>query len=357
MPPDTFFQDINPVTNNDNALNNYSRWFNILLDSLTSDRVNNISKLVPKISILMNRANIKYQSQHVNVIMGKQIIAWGSGYIWNPTDVINNKNPMDPTCQPKGVTALNVDVSPSENLLITGVFAPKEKFKSSNEGLRIKYFGNNSDVALSWSLKGNRVINLFYPDNVLFSYGLDYNFVSSNGHNLWLECSYEQPYYWGKKDSLSSDKIFDEKQNVQSIIGYQYAFSKVRLITELYYNQIGYTHKNRPKVDSNGKLVSSDTNKIPNVLLVKALMGEIAGTGFLYYDIGCMYTINRHHSIRAFSLLNLADMSLMVRPEYEWSPLQCLRVNLIADIFVGNKSATELGSFKSNISFSASYLF
>jgi hypothetical protein len=350
-------QDFDSSEPTEDPLNMYKRLFKLLGDSLTSNNVKSVTKLLPKVALLMNRANVKFKSDYVNIILGKQVIAWGSAYAWNPTDVINNKNPSDPTRQPKGVMALNFDISPRENLLLSGVFAPGENFETSNSGLRFKFFGNNSDIALSWAYKGNRLINNSLPDNTLFTFGLDYNLVTNKGHNIWFEAAYEQPFYKGKKDTLNGKPELEEQVNIQSMIGYQYAFSKVRLITELYYNHIGYSPKNRPKILDNGTLVSSDTTKSPDELLLKTLMGEIAGTGFMYYDLGLLYTINRHHSIRAFGLLNLADYSFIIRPEYEISPLQNVKVNFTSAIFIGNKEKTELGSFKSNISFSISYLF
>lgn len=42
--------------------------------------------------------------------LGKQQLAWGTGYTWNPTDVFHDKSALDPTYEKEGVSALRAEV-------------------------------------------------------------------------------------------------------------------------------------------------------------------------------------------------------------------------------------------------------
>ena len=52
---------------------------------------------------------IKYIFSEFDVTIGKQQISFGSGYAWNPTDLFNVKNLVDPTDEKKGHKALRID--------------------------------------------------------------------------------------------------------------------------------------------------------------------------------------------------------------------------------------------------------
>jgi len=63
------------------------------------------------------RAWINYDSQHVQVKIGRQRVAWGTGRVWNPTDRFN---PIDPTA-----------LEPDEKTGVDGLFS---EFRYSNSG-------------------------------------------------------------------------------------------------------------------------------------------------------------------------------------------------------------------------------
>ncbi len=54
--------------------------------------------------IFIDNIYLSYYSDHFNFRIGKQQLPWGSGYIWNPTNIFHKKNPLDPTYELIGVT-------------------------------------------------------------------------------------------------------------------------------------------------------------------------------------------------------------------------------------------------------------
>ncbi|MBX7098257.1 MAG: hypothetical protein K1X89_11135 [Myxococcaceae bacterium] len=60
----------------------------------------------------------------LNLLIGKKRLTWGSGFAYNPTDVLNlRKDPTDPTGQRSGVWLARVEV-PLEYVTFSAVFAP-----------------------------------------------------------------------------------------------------------------------------------------------------------------------------------------------------------------------------------------
>jgi hypothetical protein len=67
----------------------------------------------------------------LNVLVGKKRITWGSGFAFNPTDVINPpKDPTDPNFQRAGNWVARIE-SPFEKFTITGLFAPQALYTQS----------------------------------------------------------------------------------------------------------------------------------------------------------------------------------------------------------------------------------
>ncbi len=61
----------------------------------------------------------------LNLLAGKKRITWGSGFAFNPTDLINPpKDPTDPNAQRAGNWVMRVE-APFEKLTFTGLFAPE----------------------------------------------------------------------------------------------------------------------------------------------------------------------------------------------------------------------------------------
>jgi hypothetical protein len=63
----------------------------------------------------MDRALIKLYFGSFDLIFGKQQIAWGTGYAFNPTDTWNIKDPLNPNGAKIGVLAANLNFFFGEN--------------------------------------------------------------------------------------------------------------------------------------------------------------------------------------------------------------------------------------------------
>jgi hypothetical protein len=75
---------------------------------------------------------------HLNIMVGKKRVVWGTGQAFNPTDVINPpRDPTDPNFQRAGTYLLKVD-APFEKFTLTALAAPKALYTSA--GLPYAFF-------------------------------------------------------------------------------------------------------------------------------------------------------------------------------------------------------------------------
>ncbi len=59
-------------------------------------------------SIDLDRALITWHGPGFSIEIGRQPLAWGAGYAWNPTNVFDRKSLLEPTREPRGLDALRI---------------------------------------------------------------------------------------------------------------------------------------------------------------------------------------------------------------------------------------------------------
>ena len=79
----------------------------------------------------LDNAYIKMAFKRFDVTAGKQQISLGTGYVWNPTDVFNIKDPLDPTYEQPGHNAIRVDVPLGSDYTFTTIYSPDDEWKNS----------------------------------------------------------------------------------------------------------------------------------------------------------------------------------------------------------------------------------
>lgn len=294
------------------------------------------SSYIPKLSIVLDRANIKYKGKMFNVTVGNQLIAWGSGYAWNPTDVINKKNPLDPMSPPKGVGALALDFAPFDQLVFSTVVVPSNRIEEWTEAIRLKYFGKRIDISLSTAFIGGKVRRLLDEENKQRKIiGLDLNWITKRSGNWWIE------------SVVDLSKVEGEYGlgNIQQVIGYQREVGdKVRCFAEMYTNLMGSFEPITNVEELQGQL--------PYIAA-----GDMAGIYALYGGLGVIYNVNNNLELKTASIINGIDKSGGLMPMVQWYPHKKFKLAVTSNLFWGNKRKTEFGSFKHKVESSVVYLF
>jgi hypothetical protein len=96
----------------------------------------------------LDNACIKLGFKYFDLTLGKQQISVGTGYAWNPTDIFNIKDLLDPTYEQPGHNALRLDFFLGSLSSLSVLISPGENWDDSARMLRFKTRAARFDLSL-----------------------------------------------------------------------------------------------------------------------------------------------------------------------------------------------------------------
>jgi len=97
----------------------------------------------------LDNAYIKLSFKQFDLTVGKQQISLGTGYVWNPLDVFNIKDVLDPTYEQPGHNAIRLDVPLGSMSTVTTLFSPEDNWENSAKLLQFKGQISHFDFSLN----------------------------------------------------------------------------------------------------------------------------------------------------------------------------------------------------------------
>jgi hypothetical protein len=286
------------------------------------------SSFYPKETLVMDRALIKLYFGSFDLIFGKQQIAWGTGYVFNPTDIWNIKDPTDPNGSKIGVLAANLDFFFGENSSLNIIAAPGSNFDHMKYGFRIKSTAGRYEYSLS-AIRDNSddaaLLNI--PERLQL--GADFSGEIINEIGFFGEAAISNPRYAGMEMN-ETDSVY-----IQFCTGFDYTFkSGLYLLGEYYYNGIGKRDYRNYDLKSFTRLTG----------------GEMSGLAQNYISAVVKYPFLNDYSCTLISLVNMDDLSCALIPELEYSFHQNISVRLNSNLYTGSSSRSEFGGLLNKIS-------
>jgi hypothetical protein len=104
--------------------------------------------LVFKDEIVLDNAFLRIKLPQFDVTLGKQQISTGSGYLWNPTDLFNQKDLFDPTYEQPGHNAIRLDIPLASRLNGLVLYAPSTDWATSTRLISLKVGFGHFDYTL-----------------------------------------------------------------------------------------------------------------------------------------------------------------------------------------------------------------
>lgn len=219
-----------------------TRWN--ILDFLSSNVTSEVTPGMESFYVLpfsnrtfLDNAYIKLSFKYCDLTVGKQQISLGTGFAWNPTDVFNIKDMLDPTYEQPGHNAVRLDVPIGSSYTLTALYSPDDTWKNSAKMIQIKGRISHFD----YSLIGIEKVWRFH-DYTRFDFE-NMNFVelpekrqllgaSTAGELLGLGVWAEYAYNW-----MEHSEDFYEL-----VVGTDYTFDfQTYLMVEYYRNKLGKT--------------------------------------------------------------------------------------------------------------------
>ena len=98
--------------------------------------------------IFLDNAYARIRYKKADITIGKQQLNMGTGYTWNPTDLFNVKDVLDPTYEQTGHNAVRLELALNSRLSIDSYFSPGEEMKDSGAMLKLKSNVGRFDVSV-----------------------------------------------------------------------------------------------------------------------------------------------------------------------------------------------------------------
>jgi len=282
----------------------------------------------------IDRLNIRFRLGKVDLILGRQVISFGVGFVWKPADLVGTFSPMELDQEYKpGVDAIRMNIALGDFTELAAVFAfggPRCSSIRQADGKLKNVLPNGDECSFAdvrFAMSHSVGLARFRTNIKAFDVGVITGWVRGDViGGLFLTGSLgrfrlrsEVVYTWDleadgpaadsdwkgwnpTKDRVYAGQGNDEKRDrhfIRAVLGVDYKFNTSRtlmLFTELYYNGFGTT-------DSKDYLYISLQPRV-------AEFGEIFNNGQLYAAAGLTWDAHQKLEFVLTLMANLLDPSL-----------------------------------------------
>ena len=206
----------------------------------------------------LDNAYIKLALKKFDLTFGKQQLSFGTGYVWNPMDVFNIKDILDPTYEQPGHNAVRIDVPLGSVYTLTALFSPEDNLDNSDKLIQFKGRISHFDYSFVAIEKQWRFHDYTKFDQEIMNFSelpekRQLLGVSTAGEllgvGLWAEYGYNE---------MERSKDFYEL-----VVGADYTFDfQTYFMTEYYRNTLGKTNHKQYDLDDWMRLLASEQKSI-----------------------------------------------------------------------------------------------
>jgi len=260
-------------------------------------------------SMYLDNIYLRTSFQRFDFTIGKQPISLGTGYVWNPLDIFNRKDLIDPTYEQAGINALRMEIPVMDGGTLDIIIEPDSTWDMSSKLIQLKSSLNSFD----FSLNGGNQYHLipsgessYAYDDVFFGGG---SFVGEFWEfGLWGET------LW----SLDADNNFGEV-----VFGMDHTFNNgFYLMAEYFHNSLG-----------------AEKNKVTFDHYLYNFSGETHSLMQNYFFAMGMYNLTDYISGSLFIYGNLDDQSFILAPQLNWDAFEDVTLGaLVSQSFGENDS-------------------
>jgi hypothetical protein len=267
----------------------------------------------------LDNAYITIDLAWTTVRIGRQPLPWGEGYSWNPTDIFNSKNFLDPTYEKVGIDAFKLELPFSSEGMVTGVISIKDEWRKSIKAVKIKEHFLGYDISMMYAEKIYEEIDYL---QIPFSLNSELIKVIGGGFSgelfglgIWAEGAY---------NIMKTSNDYG-----QYLFGTDYTFENgLYVMSEYYINELGKTDKNKYTINDWMRFLSDDSENI--------------GRNYLFF--GETYPITGLWIWSNYVISNLNDGSGIFSTWFIYSLNDNTELSFVGNIPFGDKE-TEFGEY------------
>ena len=241
--------------------------------------------------------------------IGKQPISLGTGYAWNPLDIFNQKDLIDPTYEQAGINALRMEIPIMNWGTLDIIIEPDSTWDMSSKLIQLK----SSLSSFDFSLNGGNQYHLIPSGESSYAYD-DVFFGGGSFVGEFLEFGLWGETLW----SLDADNNFGEV-----VFGMDHTFNNgFYLMAEYFHNSLG-----------------AEKNKVTFDHYLYNFSGETHSLMQNYFFAMGMYNLTDYISGSLFIYGNLDDQSFILAPQLNWDAFEDVTLGaLVSQSFGENDS-------------------
>lgn len=269
----------------------------------------------------LDNAYIKFTSKSFDLTLGKQQISLGTGYAWNPLDIYNTKDLLDPTYEQPGHNAVRFDLPLSLMSNLTLLYSPGSDFESSGGFLQFKSSISHFDFSIlagqrMWNFHDYTKFNMDIMNPDFFEAGEKRQIAgfSTTGELFGLGVWAEYGCNW-----MESSDDFEEL-----VVGADYTFtSGTYVMAEFYRNTMGKTNKAAYRLNDWMRFFSQEQKSIARDQVY----------GFIQHPAGDLI------SLGLSSIYTVTDQSLALLPTLNWNAFENVEIIAYLNFYIGEAGA------------------
>ncbi|NQT96897.1 MAG: hypothetical protein HQ562_04065 [Candidatus Marinimicrobia bacterium] len=304
---------------------------NLVIDSLDMPLTDVLDELPYQLSdtLFLDNIFLEFHHDRFDLTLGRQQIPSGVGYAWNPTDLFNTKDMMDPTYEDTGVPATRIDVPFGLSTTFTGILQLKDTWDNTTQYYQAKTGLGNFDLSLIYG-------RFNYSETSLKAILIDSlgQFGLSPGAKIPIPDTQTRTrelfgfnaegelFGLGARAELAVNRLDYDSDSLkyEFIIGGDYTFdNSLYLLGEFYHNDFG---------------VKVDDTEFDDYLIF--LAGQRKSLNQNYFFLMAMYPLTDLLSGSLFGIANLDDGSLAINPQLTYNIFEDVELSLLVSVFVGD---------------------
>ena len=266
----------------------------------------------------------EFLTDRMTLRFGRHKFYSGTGYAYNPIDLFNRKNPMDPTYETNGQDALMLTLRLDSGAEIEAVARTEDDYRSFDTQVRIKAFYDGWDLAAG--LTRYRKQRIDWIDS-----GAQRQFI---WNMISVECSGEVlgMGVYGEAGWVMVDNPKDigslsraGRDHERLLIGVDYTFeSQLYLMAE--YLRLGHGRKGPADMDLNDRFAY--------------LTGEILSSDKDTLFLGGSYPVTDLMDFSLYAIVNCNENSAILNPWLVWDIRSGWKLSLSMTLPVGNRDGS-----------------
>jgi len=264
-----------------------------ILDFLSKDITSKVPQGMKNFYIIpfqernfLDNAWFKLALENCDITVGKQQISLGTGYVWNPTDIFNIKDPLDPTYEQPGHNAARIDVPIGMDYTLSALYSADEDFKKSGKLIRFKGRLSRFDISLlaiesHWG---------FHDYTQIDTSGFGFKELPQNRRLFGISTAGEL-FGMGTWAEYAYNTLDNFKNFYELVVGVDYTFDiQTYIMLEYYRNMLGKTDYKQYDLNDWMRQFTSEQKAISRDQLY--ILAQHPVTDFLTLGSSVIYSIS-----------------------------------------------------------------